>query len=241
MLDVVTFKWNGNRRYTADHVNALARMVRRHYQFPYRFTAITDDARGVGRGVRCLQLWDDHASVAAPYAAARKPSCYRRLKLFAPEARELIGERIVCLDLDVVLTGDMGPLWNRPEDVVFYKGQWGRAGVQQSCNPYNGSMFLLTAGARPRVWTDFDPQRTPHRTRAAGYGGSDQAWYALALGPHEAVWTRADGVYSYRNDIMPRDGVLPADARAVMFHGKHNPWDNDSQRLAWVRLHCGGR
>jgi hypothetical protein len=234
MLDVVTFKWKP--KFTAVNVNALFQMVCRHYHQPFRFSVVTDDARGIDQGIRIIPLWDDHATVSSPYGA-RHPACYRRLKLFAPEARELIGERIVCLDLDVVITASLDDLWDRPEDAVFYKGQWGRISAPQSCNPYNGSMFMLTAGARPQVWQLFDPACSPRVAFRAGYGGSDQAWLAYVLGKYEAVWTREDGVYSFRNDIAPNGYKLPYNARMVMFHGKRNPWDADLRHVEWIRKH----
>jgi hypothetical protein len=104
--------------------------------------------------------------------------------------------------------------------------------------PYNGSMWMLRAGSRVKVWKTFDPQRSPRLGLAKRYFGSDQAWIATCLGPNEKRWTRADGVYSYRNEIAPKGGALPADARIVFFHGRHDPWHSDIQaKHAWVREH----
>lgn len=239
MLDVVTFKWQAQEgfrtKFTAEHVNILYAMVRRHYADPFRFTAITDDAAGIRPEIRIIPLWKDFASLPSPHGP-RHPACYRRIKIFSPEAAELIGERILCLDLDVVITGDMRPVWNRPEPVVFFKGQWGSVGRPNGRQPYNGSMFLLTAGARPDVWRRFN-KKTPYLTRRAGFGGSDQAWYALALGPNEAVWDERQGVYSFRNQIATRQNRLPSNARIVLFHGRRDPWDSECQSVDWVRKH----
>jgi hypothetical protein len=242
MLDVVTFKWKAKEGYrtefTADHVNTLYRMVLKHYQKPFRFSVITDDAEGISFDIRIIPMWDDFATVASPFGA-RHPACYRRLKLFAPEARDLIGERIVCLDLDVVVTGDLGPIWNRSEDVVFFTGQWGRLGKPSRKQFYNGSMFMLKAGSRPQVWEQFNPRLSPRTTRVNGLGGSDQAWYALILGPNEARWGKKDGVYSFRNDIATNNNRLPGDARIVLFHGRRDPWDHECCRIDWVKKHYG--
>jgi hypothetical protein len=102
--------------------------------------------------------------------------------------------------------------------------------------PYNGSMWMLRTGSRTRVWTDFDPQRSPMIGLAKRYVGSDQAWIAVCLGPDQPKWTRRDGVYSYRNEIAPKYGILPHDARIVFFHGRHDPWHRDIQiKHPWVR------
>ncbi|WP_409188442.1 hypothetical protein [Bradyrhizobium sp. RDM4] len=230
-LSVVCWKWKPKPGYrsafSSANVNMLRAMVARHYARPHRFICVTDEAAGIEPGIEVIPLWDDYASVASP-CGARQPSCYRRLKAFSKEAATLFGPRFVSLDLDVVVTGDLVPLWDRPEEFVI----WGDTSPK---TPYNGSMFLLTAGARRQVWEDFDPVKSPARGRALGYFGSDQAWIGACLGPREAKWGRADGVYSYRLDVRSAAGALPDDARIVMFHGHVDPWSAEAERLDWVR------
>lgn len=236
MLDVVTFKWRplaGYRsKFEGRHVNTLAAMVRRHYRLPHRFTCVTDDPRGIDTAaVRVLSLWPDHGNLLSAYGS-RNPSCYRRLKLFSAEARELIGPRIVSMDLDMVVTGDLAPLWDRIEDFVIIKSP-----TPPPRYLYNGSMLMLTAGARRQVWDDFDPKRSPRETVRQKLFGSNQAWISLKLGPGEATWDEGDGVYSYRIHLEPKGGALPVNARIVSFHGSDDPWGPVAQRLAWVREH----
>jgi hypothetical protein len=232
MLTVVTFLWRPPPGYRStfggEHVDVLRRMVRRHYQGPHRFICITDDASGIREAdIECFELWGDFATVGNP-SGRKNPSCYRRLRLFAKNPGAFLGDRFVVLDLDCVITGDLAPLWDRPEDFIIWRST-------TSGNPYNGSMWMLKAGARPQVWKDFDPATSPRATVAARLYGSDQAWIAHRLGPNEATWSPADGVHSYRNEIQNR-GPLPPGARIVFFHGKHDPWDRDVwSRHAWVR------
>lgn len=241
MLEIVCWRWKPPAGYRStfgpETVNTLKRMVDRHYTDPHRFSCITDDPEGIDPSVRIIPLWDDHANVPNP-GGQRNPSCYRRLKAFSAEARELIGERFVSIDLDVVITGDMRPVWNRPEEFVI------NSDTGAPNTPYNGSMYLLTAGARTKVWEEFHPAFSPRRTREARLIGSDQAWIAIALGRNEATWTKADGVYSYRKhianlqDMAPVSAPLPSDARLVNFHGRFDPWSPEIQRAhEWVRQH----
>lgn len=231
MIGVVTFKWSkpGYRsQFTAEHVNTLQRMVARHFPHPHRFICFTDDPAGLAPEVDARRLWTKHATVSSPHGD-RNPACYRRLRLWARDAANLVGlTRFVTLDLDCVITGDLGPLWLRREDVVLYRGQAART-------HYNGSMALILAGSRPAVWEEFDPDTSPSIAYRAGFFGSDQAWISYRLGPQEPTWGIGDGVYSYRNDIAPNGGRLPSNARIVFFHGKVDPWSDEAQRLAWVR------
>lgn len=232
MLTVLCWKWTPAKGYrsafTPQAVHTLQRMVARHYPAPHRFVCITDNPAGLGPDVEVLPLWKTYSSVPNPWGA-RNPSCYRRLRVFAPGMETILGERIVSIDLDVVITGDLRPLWDRADEFVI----WG------DTNPrtlYNGSMFLLRTGTRTRVWTEFDPKRSPAKTRAAGQFGSDQGWISYCLGKGQPTWTQADGVYSFRNDLKTR-GVLPKNARVVIFHGHDDPWGPVAQRLPWVREH----
>lgn len=234
MLSVVTWKWkpaNGYRSaFGPETVNTLRAMVRRHYQAPHRFICVTDDPKGIASDVEVVPIWPDYAELPSPHGKGQ-PSCYRRLKAFSAEAETLFGHRFVSMDLDCVITGDMRPLWDRPEDFVIW-------GDTSPGTPYNGSMFLLRAGSRRQVWDDFNPKTSPAKGRQLGYFGSDQAWIGARLGPTEAKWSRADGVYSYRIDfkMAPRDPrELPSNARIVMFHGNIDPWSPEAQRLPWVR------
>lgn len=234
MLTVCTFKWKPPAGYRSTFgpasVLALRDGVARHYAKPHRFVCLTDDATGL-EGIETLPLWADHAEVPNPHGRGN-PSCYRRLKLFDPAIESLLGPRFVSLDLDTVVVGDLAPIFDRTEDFLI----WGETNPHSF---YNGSMFMLTAGARPQVWTDFDPKNSPREAFRARRFGSDQGWISHKLGRGEATWGRPDGVYSFRVHIQPHGGVLPDDARLVMFHGKVDPWHRIAQQYGWVRQHWG--
>ena len=234
MIDIVAFKWRtpGYRSsFGPEAVNVLRASVARHYPKPHRFTCITDDARGLDPAIRVVPLWDDHARVPNP-SGSHNPSCYRRLKLFAPEAATLIGPCFVCLDLDTVITGDLTPIVEKDVDFCIW-GETDFPGQQW----YNGSLWRLRAGTRTQVWTAFDPTRSPARAHAAGARGSDQGWISYVLGPRQPTFGKPDGVFSFRKDVQPRGGVLPEGARVVCFHGRIDPWAPEAQRLPWVRQH----
>lgn len=235
MLDVVTFKWKSAHGYRStfgpETVNVLRAMVARHYRQPHRFTCITDDPSGIDADVRIVPLWNDYADLPSPHGG-KNPSCYRRLKLFSAEAAELVGQRFVAIDLDVIITGDLAPLWDRSEDFVA----WGDTNPSPGSH-YNGSMLLMTAGSRRKVWDSFDPKTSPAQALRARCWGSDQGWISYCLGPGEAKWKKADGVYSFRNDLQHTGCVLPANARVVVFHGSVDPWSSKVQVLPWVKQH----
>lgn len=236
MLDIVCWLWRplpGFRSsFSATNVNVLRRMIERNYPHPHRFSVITDQTEGFDPEVRVISLWDDHGKRPSMYGPDR-PSCYRRLKAFAPEMKDIIGPRFVSVDLDVVVTDDLSPVFNRKEDFII----WGPDGRK---TPYNGSMWMMNAGARAQVWERFNanPERAVSRARGAGFFGTDQAWMCYSLGPHEKRWKAQDGVYSYRMHLKENNNQLPKDARMVFFEGNYDPWSPViKQRCPWIEQH----
>ena len=232
---VVVWKWAkpGYRStFTAEHVNTMRRMVARNYRFPHRFICITDDGAGIDPEVEVVPLWDEHGDLRNPTWPTDGPSCYRRLRSFSAAFEDIAGRRFVSVDLDVVITGDLTPLWNRPEDFVIYA-------PASTGHNVNGSMWLMTAGCREQVWQAFDPETSPRVSHAARIQGSDQAWIQYVLGRDEARWTTRDGVFAYKLDcVRKRNGALPPGARLVVFHGKPDPWDREAMRRSpWIQQH----
>lgn len=231
----VCWKWAPKLGYRSFYkpatVNTLRAMVARHFPHPHRFLCVTDQPNGIDASVEVVPAWNDYASVPSPHGG-KNPSCYRRLRMFHPDIAGVFGQRFVSMDLDMVITGDLTPIFDRPEDIVL----WGDTNPQPGSH-YNGSLVLMTAGCRPQVWTDFDPLVSPRQAMQAHAWGSDQGWISYRLGKGEARWSKADGVYSYRNDIERRGRSLPPDARLVSFHGRLDPWTEEAQQIPWIRQH----
>jgi len=235
-----TFKWaprNGYRTtFTAEHVLILRNMIARNYRKPHRFVCFTDDATGLGE-IETVPLWKEWGDIISP-SGRHNPSCYRRLRLFAPDAHELLGaepgDAVVNMDLDMVIVRDIESLFDRPEDIII----WGESDYESQW--YNGSLWYLRLGTRPQVYTQFDPKVSPKLAHIKSGGrGSDQGWFTHILRPREATWGREDGVYSYRKHIAQpkKSGALPDEARIVAFHGKVKQDSPESSCLPWVREH----
>lgn len=233
-LTFVCWRWRSPIGYRSvfepTTVYALREMIRTHYVGEHRFVCVTDEPERLP-GIETIPIGEFGAAIPSPYGR-HNPSCYRRLQIFAPEAGRVFGDRIVSLDLDTVIVRDITSLFDRTEDFVI----WGESDYPQR-QWYNGSLWMLRTGSRSRVWTDFDPETSPTKAARAGAKGSDQGWINYILGPHEATWGRADGVYSFRKHIAPVGYGLPDDARLVCFHGRWDPWDYRCQQIPWIRKH----
>lgn len=194
-LRVVTWLWPAPpgkpALFSAECVNTLQSMVDRYYRRPYEMVCMTNDSKGIDGSIRCVSGWNDFPNLPHPQLGPGHSTCYRRLRMFSPEAADVIAPRFVSMDLDCVVLADLTPLWDRKEDFVGWR-------TGDFWSPYNGSMTLLTAGSRKEVWEKFDPNRTPQVAKEAGLVGTDQAAVAQILGPRQAVWTDMDGVWAFR-------------------------------------------
>lgn len=230
MIQICCFKWKPDGEYRskfdASHVNTLKNMVKRNLSIEHEFVCVTDDPQGLDPDIRVVKLW---LNPVPNYGCENRPNCFRRIRAFAPDMETIIGKRFVWLDLDTVVVGQLDPLFDIPDDFKMWGGT-------HPTTPYNGSMVLMNAGARAKVWDKFNPRVSPLKGRERGHIGSDQAWISYCLGSGEKKWDTHDGVYSFRIDILAPKSGLPDDARIVFFHGRHNPWDENVQKNhPWVR------
>lgn len=212
MITVLTWLWRqegGRTAYTASHVNIWADMVRRHLKQPHRLACVTDIPEGIASHVEIIPPPHEFEDIRIPTWKEARPQCLRRLTMFRPDAGQTFGERFVCMDLDCCISAPLDPLFDTAADFKIFKGT-------APDRPYNGSIFMLRAGARPQVYTDFTPQGAVDAGKR--FVGSDQAWIAHCLGPKEAVWDHRDGVCWWQ-------GREPQDARILFFPGHAKPWE----------------
>lgn len=229
MITIALFLWSdpsGRRAnvYGPADVERVALSIRRNITIPHEVAAITDFApHEFSSNVRYIPLWDMFRDLGG---------CYTRLWAFHPSMREIIGDRFAWMDLDTLVTGSLDPVFSRKEDAVFWRS------CTVSTLPYNGSLVMMTAGARANLLDAFDPIETPRTTRELGMIGTDQAAMAHILGPDEAVWTARDGVCAFRRDCRK---WLAQHARLVFFPGKTKPTQNKAQlQHPWIKDYMYG-
>ena len=233
----VCWKWHSPTyrvRFTPQHVNVWAAMIRRHHKAPCRLVCITDEPAGIK--IETFPIWKDHERIGNPSGGVL-PSCYRRLRIFDGETTRALGiedgDRVVSWDLDVVVLGDVVPLFDRPDEFVGWKG------IAAYGQPvYNGSLFMHRAGSLQWIWDTFDPIESPKATKGAKYYGSDQAWLSYCFKGSRPGCDVQDGVYSFARDCY-RPRAEPAEnARVVFFNGKRKPWEHFTQLTTpWISRH----
>jgi len=240
MLHVVLWKWvqpGFREKYTHDHVNALADAIKKNMVGEkFRIICVTDDPSMINMDVDVYPLWTDH-STTPNISGKHLPSCYRRLRIFDPATQKDMGiaegDRIMSMDLDTAITGNLVPVVRRNERWVG----WAVRGTRH-IRVFNGSLFMFTARDFSELWTEFDPKVSPAQALAGGFCGSDQGWLSFKLARRTdcAGWHYPQ-VLSYPRECS-RHQVLPNGSAIVCFHGKRKPWHPDVQRISpWVVKH----
>lgn len=223
-LTILTWWWSqpgGRTTYTKDHVLVWRDMIRRNLSMPHRLACVTDLVDEI-EGVEIIAPPGDFTDVRIGTWADHMPQCLRRIALFRPDAAEIFGRRFVSMDLDCVVSGPLDPLFERPDDFVMYRGV-------TTERPYNGSMVMMTAGARPQVYERFTPEGAADAGRR--YLGSDQAWISHVLGVGEATWSVQDGVHAWGSRWNA------GDPRITFFLTKDKSWDFVAQGERFVEEH----
>lgn len=201
MLSVVTWLWG--TKFSAAHVNILRSMLDRHLHMEHELHCFTNEPDGL----------DGDIIVHPITEFLDTPRCRRRMFQYSEQMLDLVGPRMLSLDLDVVLTDDVTPLFDIP-DVPLALWNVGYANV------YSGSVQLMRTGELHSLYEDFKAGAVTPKER----NWSDQAalnWY-LSWNWHrrnnfnDHLWGDGDGILTFFGKGYERYahlGVSPSSER----------------------------
>lgn len=233
MLSVVTWKWTapGGPSFGPEYVNRLRAGLARHLHLPHQLWCITDEAQGIDPRVRIVPL---------PQLLSTSPRCRRRMRIFDRAFAAPFGDRILTIDLDVVIVDDLTPILDRPEPLVCW--------LVRHAHVFSGSFHLQTPGVLQGLWDRFaaDPDGYPRLVQPHGVA-SDQAMlnHYLRTQPAMPYWTEADGFVTYFGKgyetresfgVGPTLQRLPLGARIVVL-GSADKRAMDTGAYPWIREH----
>jgi hypothetical protein len=190
-------------KYGADYVNNLYRGVMGNLRRPFDFVCFTDDPEGVD--CRTLPLLCDH------------PGWWGKMGLYLPTL-PVKTEKILFLDLDVLITGLLEPLVDFPSDFAMVKDYPAGQCRDDEEALGNSSVVLLKVGSRSEIWELFQEK---------GRGPEGDQEFVNTHFPSSMDLFPESLVQSYR---LHRLNHKP-DCAVVMFHGKPKP----HQCGGWVK------
>ena len=191
MLSVASVLRSGGV-YDHFHVKRLQMHVARHLRQPYRFVCLTDIRLDHVETVPLVHGW---------------PGWWSKLELFRPDA---LSGRVLYLDLDVSVVGDLAPLADFPADFAAIADY-------QFPLQLNSSVMVWDSGYADHLYTEFKPVAEVVMKRLHG----DQQWIFEKL-PFAARFPKR-WVPSFKASGQPKSP--PPDARVMVWHGQPKPWD----------------
>lgn len=188
-------------------------MLRRHGG--HELVCVSDDPLLLVPGVRTILM---------PAQVSALPNYLPKLWAWSPEFHAIICQRFASIDLDVVVTGDLGPVLETKAPLRI----WNKAANE----PYNTSLFTLEPGYGHDVWKRYSPEALESAKAKAPYWTGDQSWVAHVLGPNEETFGEETGVIQYRPKL--HRARMPEGMKAGFFCGPYIP-ETEGSNSKWVR------
>ncbi len=218
---VLCIKWG--TKYGSHYVNRLYDGVCRNLQGPFRFVCLTEDAKGVDPRVEVLPLpvtpFDEKA-----FDSRKGGETWRKVGLLQPGLANIQGDALF-LDLDVVLTGSLDPLFGyHPGQFCviqdwlerrrrFLPGRDGRVG--------NTSVFRFNPERHAIAYHRF----AADQTKVLNSFRIEQQYMSDALDSDMVFWPR-EWVCSFKRSCRPVFPLnlfvtppQPREMRVLVFHG----------------------
>ncbi len=188
---------DGRRQYDASHVERLRKMVAEHLTSIHRFVCLSD----VDVPCERIELTGDWVG------------WWAKVELFRPG---LFESRVLYLDLDVTVVGELDEIAHYPEPFVAIK-DWLRPTI-------NSSVMVWDGGVADHVYLNLADEDI-ERLRG------DQDWITEQM-PKVETFPR-DWCVSYRKSVVPlrrfmlpgQPVAMPTGAKVVVFHGEPKPWE----------------
>lgn len=181
------------RKYGVEYVDRLRNMVSRNLKQPHRMVCLTDRPGQVPKGIEPI-------SIENPKFGR---GWWAKLNLFDPAMP--FTERVLYLDLDVLIVGPLDPMADYPADFVLCPDSaptWTGFKGKRAIKAYNSSVMAFNRGARPQIFETFTPE-------VADDLWSDQDWIAQSC-PNEVTFPK-----DWVRRLKPTDS-WPAETKVIL-------------------------
>lgn len=220
--------WLWGMKWPGIYADRLLAGLRRNIAQDFRSVLITDQPINGSADIVCPIKEEDRAFLL-------HPGCLIRMRMFDPAWQARIGarqgDRIVCVDVDAVVIGQLDPLFDRDDEFTIMQGF-----NQTNPCPFNGSLWMFRAGERHDVWTDFGIDAHKRYGVPIHSIADDQGWLHFKF-PDAKAYTPKDGVFAFKKiGWVEEKGrrKLPDNARFVAFPGRD---PGKYPEVDWIKRH----
>ena len=141
VVNVLCMKWG--TKYSAAYVNTLYSMVARNLSREFRFVCLTEDGVGLDDQVEVFPLPELSVDLGGPERG------WNKLAVFAETLYDLKG-KVLCLDLDLIITGSLDDLFDYPGEVMIIRDWIKKDGTG------NSSVYRFEVGAHAEILHEFE-------------------------------------------------------------------------------------
>jgi hypothetical protein len=196
------------RELASKYVNNLFRGASRFTTVPFKFICFTNER---------LNL--DSSIAVRPFPLITTKGVLPRMYMFSKDAG-LFGSQVLCLDIDVIITGAL-------DDLLNYRGMfctrlsWTRG--EETL--IDGDIMSFRAGiATENLFWDPIQKDVANAERISG-GGRERFWVRHVMGGHADVWQKEvpGAVCSYKHHVVPNKKQIPEGTKIVSCHGYPRP------------------
>ena len=199
---------------------------------PHTFHCVTDSTDGLSKNIEAHPLQE----IAS--------GNWNKLQTFKDNFLGLNGRYLVCMDLDLVVVGDLNFLTIKPEEPFMIGKNWAK-GIRG-----NSSVYRVRVGELSGVWEDFiaNPEENIRQHHGKNLFFGDQNWLNFKITKY--AYFPDDSIVSFKRQCGAKGRVLfgeigekigltsalfgkatpPDGASIVVFHGKPNPPDVMNRR-----------
>ena len=209
-------------------------MVERNLTLPYEFVCFTENSKDIDKNIRIENL-----PVLPVTGWWYKP-------LFFNPNLALKGN-ILFLDLDLIIFKNIDVLFTHKPNQFLISRDFNRKFIK-NYDRFNSSVFRLSTGMHPKVYTDFIANTDAVTKKFRG----DQDWMYHAIPNNYSLWPD-DWIQSYKWEMRNRSDLTRfsngklnfktvaeptalADTKIAVFHGDPNPHDCKDP---WCETHWG--
>lgn len=216
---VTCIKWG--QKFPAYYVNRLYAGVKRHMDRPFRFVCFTEDPKGIREEIEIFPLPKvpyEEAMVRA-MTTGRRRGAWRKVTIFQPGQAMLSGSCLQ-LDLDVVVTKPLGPLFDYSPGKVCMGRDWLERRRRRPGG--HGSVVRFDPEFHRYLFDEFEA----YITGEMQWKG-EQKYTSMTALSHDDLEYFPDGwICSFKRQAIPLfplnfliEPKLPEECRVMCFHG----------------------